>query len=119
MKTVKFLSMMLVMLALSVSFVSCSDDNDDTPAIITISNNSTYTLNRFRVVFVTEKGEKLTDKEYGTLSQDDKITAEIPAGAAEYYMATYINTWFFSPNYPISITNNKLTSDVVNEWMTN
>ena len=110
--------MMLVMLALSVSFVSCSDD-DDTPSVITVSNNSTYTLNRFRVVFVTEKGETLTDKEYGTLSPDDKITAEIPTGAAEYYMATYINRWYFSPNYSISITNNKLTSAVVGEWMSN
>lgn len=72
---------------------------------ITITNNSTYSLYRFRVVFINSRLEELTDRDFGTLDPGTTITADIPTSATEFYMATYSNyKWFFSPNYDVSYT---------------
>ena len=87
---------------------------------VTITNNSTYTLYRFRVVFVNGKYEELTDRDFGTLDPGTSITADIPTSATEYYMATYLNSkWFFSPNYEVSYTNLSLSSSEIGNWSTN
>ncbi len=100
---------------------SCNKDDDDPqPQTVTITNKTgSITLKSFRVVFVNGKGETLTDRDYGTFNPDDEVSAEIPTGAEEYYMATFLNSrWFFSPDYSVSITTNKLTSDGVGQWTT-
>lgn len=86
---------------------------------VTISNNSKYTLYRFRVVFVNSKFEELTDRDFGTLSPSTTITADIPTSAKEFYMATYLNNkWFFSPNYDVSYTNLSLSTAEIDNWRT-
>lgn len=87
---------------------------------VTITNNSTYTLYRFRVVFLNSKNEELTDKDLGTVDPGQKITVDIPTSATEYYMATYLNyKWFFSPNYDISYTNLTLSTSEIGNWHSN
>ena len=106
---------MVLLLAMSSS--SCDPDDFET---ITVTNNSgSYVLNRFRIVFLNAGGETLQDKEYGTFSPGDSHTVEIPTGAAEYYMATYKSKWYFSPNYSVSVTKNKLTYDGIDQWRSN
>lgn len=110
---------MLLVLMMAVPFLAaCSDDDDE--AVLTVTNDTgSRTLQRFKIVFLTGNGEILIDREYGTFSPGDRISAEIPIGAEEYYMGTYLNAWYFSPNYPASITNNVLTYDGVGQWRTN
>ena len=87
---------------------------------VTITNNSTYTLNRFRVVFMNSRLEELTDRDFGTLAPGTTITADIPTSATEFYMATYLNNkWFFSPNYDVTYTNLSLTTSEIGHWSTN
>lgn len=87
---------------------------------VTITNNSTYTLYRFRVVFINSRFEELTDRDFGTLDPGTTITADIPTSATEFYMATYSNyKWFFSPNYDVSYTNLSLSTSEINNWSTN
>lgn len=121
MKRIKFLSMLLLMLVTTFSFAACSDDDDENGSGLVITNSSTYTLQRFRVVFITAQGETLSDREYGTFYPGAKQEIpEIPAGAAYYYMATYANNmWFFSVNYEVSVRNLSITTDVIGEWRTN
>lgn len=112
-----YVVMLLVMMAMPF-LAACSDDDDE--AVLTVTNDTgSMTLSRFTIVFVNHLGETLTDREYGTFSPGDRISAEIPIGAEEYYMGTYLNAWYFSPNYPASITNNVLTYDGVGQWRTN
>ena len=123
MKAMKYLSMVLLMLVTSVCMFSCSSDDDGDPTAggtISIVNQSTETLERFTVTFLNERMEILTQRDYGTFLPGDNISAEIPTGAAEYYMGTYLyGMWFFSPNYSISIRTNNLTQSVVDQWTTN
>lgn len=87
---------------------------------VTITNSSTYTLYRFRVVFMNSRLEELTDRDFGTLDPGTKITADIPTSASEYYMATYLNNkWFFSPNYDVTYTNLSLTTAEIGNWSAN
>lgn len=121
----------LLMAVMSIGLASCGDDEkeiiktDDPPrqttiTDVTITNSSVITLQRFRVVFLNSRGETLTDKDYGTLAPNDYISAKIPTGATQYYMATYLSsTWFFSANYDISITSMRLTDAEVGEWRSN
>ena len=105
MKAMKYLSMVLLMLVTSVCMFSCSDE---------------YTLERFTVVFVNDRMEILTQRDYGTFNPGDRVSAEIPTGAAEYYMGTYLSgRWFVSPNYNITITTNNLSQDVIGQWTAN
>lgn len=117
----KFKALALLLALMVLPFMaSCSDDDDPTSSMLVITNSSTVTLERFRVVFWTERGETLTDREYGTFAPGETTTVEIPIGASEYYMATYSSGyWFFSPNYSVSITNNRLTDSTIGEWRTN
>jgi len=120
---------LLVFVALSVGLSSCGgDDNKESepdpgprPATaVTVSNSSVITLKRFRVVFLNALNEILTDKDFGTLAPGEAISASIPQGATQYYMATYLEgDWYFSANYQISFTSMNLTDAVVNEWKTN
>lgn len=119
MKRLKKLSYLLGILMVTTFLItSCNKDDDPKPQTVTIINKTgSITLKSFRVVFINGKGETLTDRDYGTFNPDDEVTAEIPTGAEEYYMATkQNNSWFFSPDYAISITTNKLTTDGVGEW---
>lgn len=87
---------------------------------VTITNNSTYTLYRFRVVFLNSRMEELTDRDFGTLDPGTTISADIPTSATEFYMATYLNsTWYFSPNYDISYTRLMLSTSEVGQWSKN
>ena len=90
------------------------------PTRVTVTNGSIYTLERFRIVFLNARNEKLTDRDFGTLAPGNNISVDIPTGATEYYMATYLyNTWFFSPNYGVNYTSLNLTSDEIGNWATN
>ena len=107
---------------MSVGLSSCdkSDDDDSDYNQITVTNNGTYTLQRFRIVFLNSSREKLTDKDLGTLAPGDKVSATIPTSAYEFYMATYLgNNWYFSPYYSVSYSNLKLSDAEVGEWTTN
>lgn len=117
----KYMTMLMMVLAMGLTFSSCGDDDDDDKGVtITIQNNSTYDLPRFRVVFLNNRDEQLTDRDFGTLSPGDKIKADVPTGAVEFYMATYLNgNWYFSPNYSTSYRNLKLSNAEVGEWSTN
>lgn len=87
---------------------------------VTITNSSTYSLYRFRVVFVNSRLEQLTDRDFGTLDPGTTITADIPTSATEFYMATYLNSkWFFSPNYDVTYTNLNLTTAEIGNWSAN
>ncbi|MBQ6965717.1 MAG: BACON domain-containing protein [Bacteroidaceae bacterium] len=90
------------------------------PTRVTITNGSVYTLERFRVVFLNSRFEKLTDRDFGTLSPGSSVTVDIPTGATEYYMATYSgSTWYFSPNYTVDYTTLNLTTDEIGNWSAN
>lgn len=87
---------------------------------VTVTNNSTYTLYRFRVVFLNNRLEQLTDRDFGTLDPGTTITADIPTAATEYYMATYLSgRWYFSANYSVDYTDMILTTAEVNNWSAN
>ena len=86
---------------------------------VTITNNSTYTLERFTVHFVNARMEELSTRDFGSLYPGGKIEADIPTGATEYYMATYASRWYFSANYSIDITRMTLTTAEVDNWSAN
>lgn len=87
---------------------------------VTITNSSTYTLYRFRVVFMNSRLEELTDRDFGTLDPGTTITADIPTSATEFYMATYLNSrWYFSPNYDVTYTYLSLTTAEIGNWSAN
>lgn len=118
----------LFVAVMSMGFMSCSkDEPEETPEYptadytkVVISNNGVTTLQRFRVVFLNAKREILTDKDFGTLAPGESITANIPTGATEYYMATYLySKWFFSPNYEVSIISLKLSEAEIGQWTSN
>lgn len=100
--------------------VSVSQSGKVPETRVTITNNSTYSLYRFRVVFVNSRFEELTDRDFGTFDPGTTITADIPTAATEFYMATYLNSkWFFSPNYDISYTRLNLSTAEIGNWSTN
>lgn len=86
---------------------------------ICVTNNSTYTLERFRVVFMNARLEELTDRDFGTLAPGTTIYADIPTAATEYYMATYLGKWYFSANYSVEYTDMVLTTAEVGNWSAN
>jgi|GEM_PF-4928053 len=87
---------------------------------VTVTNNSTYSLTRFRIVFLNSRNETLTDIDCGTLSPGKKAYADIPTSATQFYMATYLySKWFFSPNYDIQYNNLTLSTDEVGGWKSN
>lgn len=87
---------------------------------VTVKNSSTYTLPRFRFVFVNSRMEPLADLEKGTLYPGGSLSADIPTAATEYYMATLINgTWFFSPNYNVKYKSLNLSTSEVDGWQAN
>lgn len=100
--------------------VSVNQSGKEQATNVTITNNSTRSLYRFRVVFMNSKYEKLTDRDFGTFDPGRTISVEIPTGATEYYMATYLNSmWFFSPNYDVSFYNLNLSTSEIGNWSTN
>lgn len=102
------------------TMVNVNQSGKTQPTSVSITNNSTYTLNRFTVHFVNSKYEELSSRDFGTLYPNSSITAEIPTGATEYYMATYLGSrWYFSANYSIDFTNMLLTTAEVGNWSTN
>lgn len=117
------LAMMMVAMV-SVSFMSCKDDDKEEvlPVIpqtskVKVKNDSSYSLYRFRVVFVNSRMEEIDDRDFGTLEPGKSISCEIPTGATEYYMASYqSNTWIFSPNYEVSYNNISLTNSILANW---
>lgn len=89
------------------------------PTQISITNGSTYTLERFRVIFLNTRLEQLTDRDFGTLAPGTTIHADIPTSATEFYMATYNTMWFFSPNYDVTYTSLTLTTAEIGNWSAN
>lgn len=111
---------LLMISLLSVGFTACKNDDDPVEPKVTITNNSTYTLSRFRVIFLNSRLEELTDKEYGTFEPGSTVEAVIPTSAEEFYMATNINSkWFFSPNYKISYNKLNLSTGEIGKWSSN
>ena len=104
----------------ALAMVNVSQSGHTKSTSIRITNNSNYTLDRFTVHFVNSRFEELSTRDFGTLYSGNTITAEIPTGATEYYMATYASSrWFFSANYDISIANMTLTTAEVDRWSAN
>ena len=100
--------------------VLVSQSGKSVPTGVTVTNNSIYVLERFRVVMLNSKMETLTDRDFGTLSPGNSVTMDIPTGATEYYMATYLySTWFFSPNYDIQYSSLSLSTDEIGGWKSN
>lgn len=108
------------------TFASCSSEDDPEPVVpapdtqLHVINGSTYTLERFTVIFWNDDKETITNKEYGTFSQGETKNIDIPAGATQYYMGTYMyGSWFVSPTYKLAgYQTLSLTSDMVNSWTT-
>ena len=106
---------------MSVGLSSCGGDDAgeipqkiDPPVAtgITITNNSSYSYNRFTVVFLNDDKERLGDKDYGTVSPGESVTASIATGATQYYIRIYANgRYYYSPNYKVSTTSLSLTND--------
>ena len=97
--------------------VSVNQSGHVKPTKITITNNSTYSLYRFRVVFLNSRLELLTDRDCGTFDPGATVTVDIPTAATEFYMATYLNNrWFFSPDYDVTYTDLRLTTGEINNW---
>ena len=87
---------------------------------VIVTNNSTYVLYRFRIVFLNSRNETLSDIDCGTLSPGKSASADIPTAAKEYYMATLLSsTWFFSPNYDIQYKVLSLSTDEIGRWKSN
>ena len=116
----------LLMAVMSVGFASCGPDDeiveiikpDPAPTnVVTITNNMSTTLNRFRVVFSNSKNEKVFDQEYGDFLPGKSISVTIPAGAVQYYVATYSGQWYFSADYQISVTSLPITDSSI--WYVN
>lgn len=102
------------------AMVSISQSGKTQSNQIVITNGSTYTLSRFRVVFMNSRLEELTDRDFGTFDPGSVVTADIPTSAKEFYMATYMNNkWFFSPNYDVSYNDLRLTTAEIGNWSTN
>lgn len=123
-KFIKNLFMVMILAAFSVSFTSCGSDDDDDPSAtvgrLTITNNSTYTLDSFMVNFTNDKGEIITRESKGTLKPKDKITVDIPIGASYYYMSTYVyGDRFFSVDYATTVRTQVLTDQIVGNWTAN
>lgn len=105
---------------MSLGLTSCSKEDPIDSEQLTVRNNGTYTLNRFRIVFLNSSREKLSEKDCGTLAPGDQASANIPTAAKEYYMATYMySEWYFSPYYDISYTNLTLSDSEIGEWKKN
>lgn len=127
MKQLSKLTTILMMLMLTFSFTACGDDDDDDPqptpvqTTLTINNKSTYNLDQFRIIFINDSYEKVSDRNYGTFYSGKSITGvEIPNGATQYYFATTSGgTTFFSVNYKVTLLTVNLTTDVVGEWTSN
>ena len=84
---------------------------------VTFTNNSTYTLARFTLVFWNSRSETLKQRDFGTLYPGNSITDDIPTGATEYWMAFYDSGYYWlSPNYSIEYTSLSLTTAEIGRW---
>ena len=99
------------------AMVSVNQSGKTQATKVTITNKTTYTLKRFTVHFVNSRLEELPDRDFGTVDPNSTVSADIPTGATEYYMAFYDSRWWFSPNYSIEYTENLITS--VDKWTSN
>lgn len=111
---------LFVLLITSTAITSCSKDNDEPSPVVgkvTITNNSSYTLSSFVVVFVNDHQETITTENKGTFKPSEKIQVDIPIGATEYYMSTVAGgERFFSVNYNVSVKTQVLTDQIVGNW---
>lgn len=97
--------------------VSVNQSGVVAPTKVTITNGSTYSLNRFTIIFVNSKMETVDDHDFGTLDPGMTVTYDIPTSASEYYMAFYSNSrWWVSPNYEMQYTNITLTTSGIGNW---
>ena len=122
MKIYKFLAMLLLVAGVGLSFVSCSDDDDEDANAITVVNNSSYSLNRLTIHFLnartSDNGEELSQQDFGTVNPSGSISAPIPAGATYYYIAIYEQgEYWFSADYSVSVT--RMSIDNNTKWYTN
>lgn len=84
---------------------------------VRITNNSSYTLNDFTIIFLNSSQEILTTVELGTLSSGKTFEADIPTSATRYFMGAYIyGTIYFSPYYEIKYTDLALGNNEINNW---
>lgn len=102
------------------AMVSVTQSGKQQATRVNISNNSTYTLERFTVHFINSRLEELSSRDFGTLYPGGSISVDIPTGATEYYMATYLGSrWYFSANYAVEYTDMNLTAAEVGNWSAN
>lgn len=102
------------------TMISVSQMGKSTSSGVTITNSSTYTLERFTVVMCNAKYETFSQQDFGTFYPGNTITMPIPTGATQYYMGTYLNgKWFVSPDYDIQFTNLTLSTSEIGQWKAN
>lgn len=119
MKIYKFLAMLLLVAGIGLSFVSCSDDDDEDTNSVTIINNSTYSFNRFTIYFMnarySDNGEVISRQDFGTLNPNGSVSAVIPAGANYYWLGmSYGGETYVSADFNVSVT--KLNIDNNFNW---
>ncbi len=125
---------MIVMLVVGTmaTFSSCSkDDDDDTPdtpqePVITstnvtvVNNTGTYTFRSFTFVFKNRNDETISQKDCGTIGNNDRTSAKIPTGCSYFYFGFYIGSYLVvSPNYYIddqASRNISVTEEMVTSW---
>ena len=113
---------MLMVAVLSLGFTSCSDDDDKEPSGIYITNGSSYSFNRFTVVYLNDKsnndGEIISTQDFGTLNPQGSVTASIPAGATYYYLYMINGSEsYVSADYAITVK--RLNIDNNFRWYSN
>ena len=121
----KHYSVLIAMFLLFVAantFTACGGDevDDTTQGTLVIKNNSIYSLQRFAIRFINSRGETISDIDKGTFEPGSSQKCTIPIGATEYYMRTLLGgTYFFSPNYEVSIKKITLDNSTVGAWTSN
>lgn len=109
MKKIFSILMLAMLAACTITMVSCKDDPDE-PTGIRITNNSSYSFNRFTVVYLNDKsnndGEIISTQDFGTLNPQGSVTSTIPAGASYYYLYMVNGSEsYVSADYAISVIN--------------
>lgn len=112
----KWMALLFVAVLSLGFFTSCGDDDDDQPSGIYIQNASSYSFNRFTVVYLNDKsnngGEIISTQDFGTLNPGGNVTATIPAGATYYYLYM-VNSGesYVSADYHISVKTLKIDNN--------
>ena len=97
------------------TMVSVNQEGKTKATKVSITNSTINTLQRFTVHFLNSRLEELPDRDFGTLYPNSTVSADIPSGAAEYYMAFYeYSRWWFSPNY--SIEDSEMVITDISKW---